>query len=126
MATYFAGQGQTQPLALLPRGSTNPFWWLVPRVLYAHFFEGSSPGNPSCIAWVFPVTRVNRNCVVPSHAVLTSTISIVRLLTLPLSAVTTWSLPLPVAAEGAVVEIAAGLLEGNEVGEEGVVGLLVV
>ena len=33
---------------------------------------------------------------------------------------------LPVTAEGAVVEVAAGLLERDEVGEEGVVGLLVV
>ena len=33
---------------------------------------------------------------------------------------------LPVAAEGAVVEVSAGLLERNVVGEEGIVGLLVV
>ena len=33
---------------------------------------------------------------------------------------------LPVAAEGAVVEVAAGLLKCDEVGEEGVVGLFVV
>ena len=32
--------------------------------------------------------------------------------------------PLPVAAEGAVVEVPAGLLERDEVGEEGVVSLL--
>ena len=34
--------------------------------------------------------------------------------------------PLPVATEGAVVEVAAGLLKCDEVGEEGVVGLFVV
>ena len=34
--------------------------------------------------------------------------------------------PLPVAAEGAVIEVTAGLLERDEVGEESVVGLLVV
>ena len=34
--------------------------------------------------------------------------------------------PLPIAAEDAVVEVAAGRLERDGVGEEGVVGLLVV